>query len=96
MSVNEMDAVWDSGLPQGLKSVALALADHADPNGVCWVSVDQIAAEAGCTNRHVRRTLIELKELGYVVVVEPATQYRAPKYRLNREALPAAVSGVSR
>lgn len=88
MSVAEMGAVWASGLPQNLKSVATALADYADDDGWCWPSIDRLAQKTGYSRRQTQRILHELEAIGYVVVHEPATARRSPTYRLVRERLP--------
>lgn len=73
MSVRIMSAVWDLDLPQGEKIVLLALADHADDDGVCYPSIDRIGWKCGYSRSSVKRRLRNLQEAGVLDVVEPGT-----------------------
>lgn len=67
MSVNAL--TWSFKTPMrglALKSVLHALADHADPVGRCWPSIDRLALYAGCDVKTVRKALRGLEGLGAI------------------------------
>ena len=70
MSVRVMGAVWDIPIPPTRKLVLMAMADHANDEGVCWPSQERIAIKVGITDRQVRNHVAELIKAGYVEVVE--------------------------
>ena len=58
---------WSFQLPlRGLavKGVLNALADHADPQGRSWPSVDRLALYAGCDVKTARKALRDLEAMG--------------------------------
>lgn len=67
MSVNCLQ--WSFNAPLrglALKGVLNALADHADPTGKCWPSVDRLARYAGCDAKTARKALRDLESLGAI------------------------------
>lgn len=70
MSVRVMGAVWDLPIPAARKLVLLALADHANDEGICWPSQERIAQKCGISDRQVRNHVTALIEDGYIRVVE--------------------------
>lgn len=65
MSVRVMATVWaDSEHSGGKLLLLLALADHANDQGVCWPSLETLAQKSRMSERHVRRLLRELEESG--------------------------------
>lgn len=67
MSVNCLQ--WSFNAPLrglALKGVLNALADHADPTGKCWPSVDRLARYAGCDAKTARKALRDLEALGAI------------------------------
>ena len=70
MSVRIMAAVWElDGLDPQHKLVALAFADHANDDGLCYPSVKRIAAKCNFSVRHVRRIKAGLAAVGLLAVV---------------------------
>lgn len=51
------------------KLIFLQLADNADKSGKCWPSYSYIADTSGCGKSTVRKHIKELKELGYLSVI---------------------------
>lgn len=51
------------------KLIFLQLADNADKSGKCWPSYAYIADTSGCGKSTVRKHIKELKELGYLSVI---------------------------
>ena len=71
MSRDLMIEIWDNQDPQltGSKLVImLCLADHADDNDECWLSIARIAALARITPANVTRHIKELEAAGYLIV----------------------------
>ncbi|WP_298305492.1 helix-turn-helix domain-containing protein [Reyranella sp.] len=65
MSVSAL--TWSFNAPLrglALKGVLNALADHADPQGRCWPSIDRLARYAGCDAKTARKALRDLETLG--------------------------------
>lgn len=62
MSVKATTAVWEQSQGSGSKLlVLLALADHADDQGVCFPYIASLASKARCDEKTVRRVLRELQ-----------------------------------
>lgn len=70
MAINVQTHVWSLDLPAHLKYVAIALADHARPDGSnARPSQAALAKKTGLTDRSIRRALHELCERGVIVKV---------------------------
>ena len=67
MSLSLLGDVFESDLPPSERLVALALANHADEEGVCWPSVKRIIACTGLTKRTILRSLDRLEETGWLI-----------------------------
>jgi predicted ArsR family transcriptional regulator len=57
---------WSLDLPATPKLVLLALAEHADAQGVCWPGQDRIARMCGLSVRHLRRVCADLEARGLI------------------------------
>lgn len=67
MSVIIMGQVWKHApFDKSKLLVLLALADHADDDGVCWPSIETIAVKARCSVSWVYEALNELERAGWV------------------------------
>lgn len=65
MSVHYMAKVWDTEFPNATrKLVALALADHASAEGICWPSIRTIGQMCGISETQVREHIAGLQEAG--------------------------------
>jgi hypothetical protein len=53
-----------------LKSVLIGLANHANPTGAAWPSVDRLSLYTGYSTRAVQRSLKELCERGILTMTE--------------------------
>lgn len=77
------DAVRTSTLPPAQRAVANALAAYW-PTGttfpILWASVATLAADTGYSERHVKRSMAALEAGGWLVLVRPHRQHRAPHY----------------
>lgn len=76
MSVYATTWAWEQPTANpGQRLVLLAMADNAsgpdsDEPGICWPSVELIAAKCGLSTRQVKRHLADLHEAGMVVKME--------------------------
>ena len=61
MSVKIMAAIWELALPRDEKFVALAVADHANDEGLCFPSVARISWKCGYSRRQVQTILKKLR-----------------------------------
>ena len=69
MSIQVMSAVWrDAPVAGGELLVLLAMADHANENGICWPSIATLAKKARLSERQVQRVIKDLVEAGLVVL----------------------------
>lgn len=81
MSIKLMSRVWEKDLPQNQAFVLLALADHANDEGVCHPSVLRVAWKTGYSRRAVQRIIRELEEAEIVTVIANAKGGRLrPRY----------------
>jgi len=70
MSIKFIGQVWDLDLPHSLSWILMALADHADHDGVrCWPSVELIGWKTGYSRRQVQRLMRQLQALGILVLL---------------------------
>lgn len=83
MSVEQLKLALDAPIAGAAKSVLLVLAWYADSEGGrVWPSVPTVARQSGASERHVRRALIDLKTLGWLVLEKAASGKLANCYRL--------------
>lgn len=81
MAINVQNWVWSLDLPPHLKYVAIALADHARPDGSqARPSQAALARKTGLTDRSVRRALHELCERGVIEKVKKGRTGSATNY----------------
>jgi hypothetical protein len=89
MSGKIMGLVWDADIPQNLKFVLLAYADHADHEGNnVFPSVALIVHKTGYTDRQVQRITADLVEAG-LMTPQGESSYGTNAYSISIEALEA-------
>jgi len=69
MSVEMMSQCWKLDLPQNKKLVLLAIADHANDEGIAWPSQGRIAWKTGYKRRNIKYILDSLVEDGYLTIL---------------------------
>ena len=81
-----MTAIWErSDLDQAETLVALALADHANDNGLCWPSIDRLAEKSRMSRRQTQRTIRQLEAKGVLFVDRSKTgRGHTSTYRLSK------------
>lgn len=67
-------AIDDPALSNIGLRVLNVLALYGDRDGWCWPAVETVAARARCSERHARRALRELEQLGHLQRHERAGQ----------------------
>jgi len=68
MSIKAMNWAWEQNCKSaGQKLVLLALADHANDNGVCWPGQSGLAAKVGMSVRGVRNAIAWLVKSDIIV-----------------------------
>lgn len=65
-----------TGISSTSKLVWARLAQYAGDNGVAWPSHATLAREVGKTPRHIRRSLAELEEQGFIIRDSPTQDQR--------------------
>lgn len=86
MSVKALTWAFGCPISGNEKVVLLALADHADDDGVCWPSIRRIAEKGYISERSVQRILPKLVELGFVHMqdqISASGRTTARKYTLR-------------
>lgn len=68
MSTRAREWAWDQALSGTQKMLLVALAEHANEEGVCWPSQARLAAMCAISDRQARTHLARFQELGLVVV----------------------------
>lgn len=69
MSVKVMSLVWDKSRHTGTALVMLlAIADHANDDGVCWPAVETIARKARVKKRQATNLIAQLEASGELIV----------------------------
>ena len=91
MSFSHYNEVWSLKLPVSEKAVLLAIAKHADKNGIAWPSVTTIAELVGCTDRQVYRILPKLKEKG---LIASTRKNHHVVYQLTYSQVPTDISSL--
>ena len=64
MSIKVMAWAWGQNIKPTTKIVLLALADHADDDGICWPGLKSIAAKCGLHRVSIQRHIAELVDSG--------------------------------
>ncbi len=86
MSIKVMSAVWELQLAREEKLVLLAIADHADDDGLAWPSLSRIAWKCGYQQKRTVSDIVRrLIEAGVLETVERAAGPRPTKYRVRPE-----------
>lgn len=69
MSIYLTTEVWQNSSRKGSELLLLlAIADHANEQGVCWPSVDHLARKCRLSPRQVRRLIEKLVDSGEIAV----------------------------
>lgn len=90
MSISVMTRVWRESSRQGNELLLLlALADHADDDGVCWPGIALLARKSRNSERHVKRLLVKLEHAGELYVRDR----RGGRGRSNRYLLTVGFTG---
>lgn len=79
MSNLALNWAFDAPLRGSLKSVLVALANHADEGGKCFPSITRLALSSGLSRRAVITAIVQLEALGYIETEKKhrtATQYQ--------------------
>ena len=100
MSIKIMTWVWDNSPYEGKALlIHLAMADHANDDGLCFPSQEGLAKKSRSSVRYVRDVVNNMIEQGLVEMVKESNgrsnhQYRlVPKFRGN--SVPAALHDTS-
>ena len=68
MSVKQSGCAWEARIDASSKLVLLAIADHANNDGVCWPGIEYIVYKTCLSRRTVLRQLKKLESDGYITV----------------------------
>jgi len=84
-----MSSVWEHSQHSGSKLLLLlALADHANEQGVCWPSIPTLAKKARISERQVQRLIQELEDSNELEILKKGNgRGQSTLYRLNSDAI---------
>jgi len=94
MSVKLMRQVWNIPLKPTQKLVLLALADHANDEGVCWPSRETISDKTGLTPKGVTDAINALRTASLVTIKKLKGNRNEYAISSNLELLPVVTVGV--
>jgi hypothetical protein len=72
------------------KAVLLALADHANENGICWPGYTLLCAETYLSRSSISTAITNLSEMNIITITEKSKR-RSTSYKLNLETDPAVI-----
>jgi DNA-binding MarR family transcriptional regulator len=72
------------------KAVLLALADHANDDGICWPGYTLLSAETYLSRASVSTAIANLSEMNLITITEKSKR-RSTVYKLNIETDPAVI-----
>ena len=91
MSIKILDAVWRYQGNVSAKLALLALADHADDQGICWPGMNAIAEKICLSKSQAQRVIHSLINEGIVSVIGNHNggyhKEMTRRYRLNLDRL---------
>jgi hypothetical protein len=81
MSIAVMTSVWEHSKQRGGSLlILLALADHANDEGLCWPGLERLAKKSRMSVRQVQRCLEALREAGEIAVESQAGPHGTNQY----------------
>lgn len=83
-----MGYVWDNSPHSGsLLLLHLALADHANDDGICWPSIPRLAKRIRASERQTMRLIAQLSERGDIEIMEQGKgRGNSHVYRVKHDA----------
>lgn len=92
MSVRLMAAVFESDrLAPTERLLMLALADHADDQGLCYPSIDRLCQRTGLSRRAVQINIQKLQDQGYLIALKGGGRGHSSRYQINVNPAPDAL-----
>ena len=90
MSIEAVRHVLERSKTKGAQRLILiAIAEHADSNGIAWPSIETIARLANCSGRFVKETIKKLKS-GDLIIEKGGGRGRSNRYRIPLETVNSA------
>jgi hypothetical protein len=87
MSIEAVRHVLERSKTKGAQRLILiAIAEHADSNGIAWPSIETIARLANCSGRFVKETIKKLKS-GELIIEKGGGRGRSNRYRIPLETV---------
>lgn len=92
MSISLINEAFKTSLPTTLKFVLLAICDNASDEGECFLLNETIARKTSLTGRAVRKSIEQLKSLGFLSVTYRTG--RSNVYKVTMNLTPEQYSGT--
>ena len=97
MGMKMYQSVWQNSKAKGASLVVLlALAHHADDNGLCWPSIDRLAEMANVDRRSISRALQQLEELKEIERQVNRGRGNVNQYRISFENMTSLVENMTK
>ena len=96
MSIKVMSEVWEHSTHKGAALLLmLAIADHANDDGIAWPSRSRMASRIRMSVMHTRRLIRTLIKSGELIVIHPGGSGPGDpsKYQIDLRGSPAIVRG---
>jgi hypothetical protein len=97
MSIRISARVWDNTEVEGTaRLMLLALAWHADDDGLCWPSLDMLARECRISVRQAQRLIAHLEAGGHIQVERGTGRGNASRYTVKGDIQRERVTSSAR
>lgn len=83
MSNTLRELAWQTNLPPMERFILVAMADHANAEGVAWPSVSRLSRRTGANERTIYRAMKVLKDGGHISQLSAAQAQMSTRYRVH-------------
>lgn len=82
MSIEALSWAWKHSIASSEKLTLLALADHSDPDGICWPGVRGLSRKTGLSEKTIRRSILAMESMG---LLEKSERRRKDGYKSSNQ-----------
>lgn len=97
MSNTLRELAWQTNLPPMERFILVAMADHANTDGIAWPSVARLSERTGATERTIYRAMKVLRDEGHLTQVSPPRAQMTARYKVHpcQDVSPDTVSALT-
>lgn len=91
------ELAWLTALPPMERFILVAMADHANADGIAWPSVARLSERTGATERTIYRAMKVLRDEGHISQVSAPRAQTTARYRVHpcQNVSPDTVSALT-